>query len=510
MPPSSSPRPSWSSGNGKRETGNEASLCPQVSVKSSPSFVVFRFPFSVSRLSIARLVVAHVTGGGDGRRLRGGEYIHRLHPAVDTLPRAGDVELLEEKPELRLERGADGFARPVGEVPKLLLEGADRELARLVQELALGFVLLPLASLVSKEPPLGLALQGEGERRVLVDHVLELGREVDLGALVVGEMAEELRGERRGAVLDRPRETVFLPRDPGDLPERLEVDGHAKDRSVWPDQAAVRRACLNRNLGDAFPAPERREVSVHVGPELLGRRVLLADLADLAADGDRHLHGLARPDELRQAGGGLEVLPLLLGEGRPGQIHERRGVDVDLEEPGRDGLVDEGLDRGDLALRVFLHLLRVGLVVVPLEEDRTFPSFADRGRQDDRGVFRGPLIRVADLATRDLEDERPGVERERGAEGGAPRVVGEHADVDGGNAEPGDFAAAAGLVERKDRDGQDFQRTRRLADRAPRRVPDGGLAEDRGPDEAVHDPAPELRRPRHAQRPVPLDCFRTA
>ena len=37
---------------------------------------------------------------------------------------------------------------------------------------------------------------------------------------------------------------------------------------------------------------------------------------------------------------------------------------------------------------------------------------------------------------------------------------------------------------------------RRLADRAPRRVPDGGLAEDRGPDEAVHDPAPELRRPR--------------
>ena len=87
---------------------------------------------------------------------------------------------------------------------------------------------------------------------MVVDHVLELGREVDLGAFVVGELVEELGGERRGAVLDRPGEAVFFPRDPRDRPQGLEVDRDPLHRSV-----AVRRRRREKSPSGSRPSPGR-------------------------------------------------------------------------------------------------------------------------------------------------------------------------------------------------------------------------------------------------------------
>src|SRR5439155_464654 len=86
--------------------------------------------------------------------------------------------------------------------------------------------------------------------------------------------------------------------------------------------------------------------------------------------------------------------------------------------------VDQGLDRGDLLVRIRLHLLRVGLEVVALEEDGTLPFLADRRAEHDDRVFAGPLLGVADLAAGDLEEECADPEPLRGATRGASRVLG--------------------------------------------------------------------------------------
>src|SRR6186713_824513 len=122
-------------------------------------------PPSASRLSpsdssVSRRVVAHVPGL---RRRRGGHGLrrvirHGLHILRDEVLRAVDAQLREEEVELLLERVADRLARALGEVPDLLLVGADRLLARLVEELRLRLVLLAFVRGVVVEPPLDLAL----------------------------------------------------------------------------------------------------------------------------------------------------------------------------------------------------------------------------------------------------------------------------------------------------------------------------------------------------------------
>src|SRR5205085_5357780 len=153
-----------------------------------------------------------------GARSRGGR--RRIDPnrtdrAPHDVPRAGDTELLEEKLELRLQRVANRLARALGEIPDLLLVGPDRLLAGLVEELLRRLPLLALRRGVLVEPALDLALQRVGERGVVVDRVHEVGGEVDLRAVVVGEVTEVLRRKGRGSVLDRPGEAVLFPRDPG-------------------------------------------------------------------------------------------------------------------------------------------------------------------------------------------------------------------------------------------------------------------------------------------------------
>src|SRR5262249_32930730 len=267
-----------------------------------------------------------------------------------------------------------------------------------------------------------------------------------------------------------------------------------RDGAVAGDAASMRGARRDGDLGDALDAfAQARHVRVHVGAKLLGRRVGLSDLADLAADRNRHGLGLARADELREVGAPPRILGLLLGQRGLREIHQRRRVDVDLEEAGGDSLVDQGLDRGDLGLRVGLHLPGVRLVVVALEKDGTLPALADGRGQHDRGVLRRPLIRVADLAAGDLEDQGAGIEALGGPEGRAGRVVGEHADVDGRHREARSLALAAGLVERQDRRGQDGKRRRGFADVAPRSLAGFALSEHGRPGEAVHDVRAEPR-----------------
>ncbi len=171
---------------------------------------------------------------------------------------------------------------------------------------------------------------------MVVDRVHEIGRQVDLGAVVVGEVAEVLGRQSRSAVLHRARQTVLFARDLRDGPEDLEVDGDPHDRAVGGDDAAVGGTRLDRDFLDPVARPESAPVDVHVRPELLRRRVSLADLADLAAHRDRHRLRLVRADELREARAECGVDLLLLLERRLREVHEGGRVDVDLEEARRD------------------------------------------------------------------------------------------------------------------------------------------------------------------------------
>ena len=121
---------------------------------------------------------------------------------------------------------------------------------------------------------------------MVVEQVLEAGREVDLGRLDPREVMEQVVGQRAGAVLDGAGEAVATSQL-AELAQHLEVEldlGHA---AVRQRDAAVARAGLDADLGDAGRAGRARlelaPVALEVRRQLVRRRVLLADLADLAA-----------------------------------------------------------------------------------------------------------------------------------------------------------------------------------------------------------------------------------
>ena len=157
---------------------------------------------------------------------------------------------------------------------------------------------LALVGGVGEAPGLDLAVQLVRERRVLVERVLEAGREVDLGGLDGREAVEQLVGQRRRAVLDGARQPV-LAGDHAELAQDLEVELDLGDAAAGQRHAAVARPGLDADLARCPVAPGRRAsssraVAVEVGAQLLDRRVLRADLADLAADADRDAVGLER------------------------------------------------------------------------------------------------------------------------------------------------------------------------------------------------------------------------
>src|SRR6202008_3677415 len=120
----------------------------------------------------------------------------------------------------------------------------ERLLPRLVDELRVGLTVLALVSRVRERPRLDLGSQVAREVGVIVEEVLEAGREMDLRRLDLRELMEELLGKGRGPVLDGPGETV-LARHAREALERAEVElhlGHATARQRHP---AVRRPGLD-------------------------------------------------------------------------------------------------------------------------------------------------------------------------------------------------------------------------------------------------------------------------
>src|SRR5205807_7247769 len=126
----------------------------------------------------------------------------RLDEAVGDRACARDPELLEQEREVLLEVGRDRAAAVGGQIPHAPLERPARLLAALVVELLLGVPLLPLVLALRFHPLLELAPQVGRQLRVVEHDVLEIGREVDLDRLALGEAAERpARGPPRGTML---------------------------------------------------------------------------------------------------------------------------------------------------------------------------------------------------------------------------------------------------------------------------------------------------------------------
>src|SRR5438093_4406379 len=100
--------------------------------------------------------------------------------ALGQLAGAFDAELAEQELELRLQRAADRLARVRWQAPQLALEEAQRLLAGLVEELLVRVAALALVRRHDAQPLVDLALEAGREARVIEQHVLELGREMDL------------------------------------------------------------------------------------------------------------------------------------------------------------------------------------------------------------------------------------------------------------------------------------------------------------------------------------------
>ena len=285
---------------------------------------------------------------------------------------------------------------------------------------------------------------------MLVQRVLEARGEVDLGGLDRRKAMEQLVGQRRGPVLDGAGQPV-LPGDHAEPMEDVEVQLHLGDRAVRHRHPAVGCAGLDADLADADgvgrASLQLGPIAVEVGDELLLVRVLLADLADLAADADRHAVTLEGPDERGQLGGADVVLVLLGVPGRLRQVDQGRAVDVDVPVAGVDREPAGPADLLGHRLRVGRVLLGVELIMIPLEEDRATPACGDGARENRRRVVDRPLVGVGLLAPGELDDDRPDVGR-IGRLVDRPRHVERlGADVDRGHGEAVDVAAGPSHVQ---------------------------------------------------------------
>ncbi len=231
-------------------------------------------------------------------------------------------------------------------------------------------------------------------------------------------------------------------------------------------------ARLDADLADAGrsgrPRVELAPEAVEVGAQVLDRRVRLADLADLAADGDRHALGLEPPDQRGDLGRDRIVDPLLEVHARLREVDEGRAVDVDVEVAGGHRVTAGPADVIGHRLGVGGVLLGVELVVVALNEDRAAPSGSDRPGEDVRGILEHPLEGVGLLGAGELQDHRPDRLPAGGGEDRPRHVEGLGAQVDSGNREPRDLAAAAGRVELLNARGRAPELLARLPDQPPR------------------------------------------
>src|ERR1043166_4115722 len=154
----------------------------------------------------------NLSAGGEDLFVAADRQHRRLHELRDRRGRVVDLQLLHQERKTLLERLPDRLARAVADAPHLLLERADRLLARLVNELLFGVLGLALLGRVRAHPLVHLRLEIGRKRRVLVHPVLEIRREVNLAGADARKRIERFGRQRRRAVLYRARQTVFLAR----------------------------------------------------------------------------------------------------------------------------------------------------------------------------------------------------------------------------------------------------------------------------------------------------------
>ncbi len=327
---------------------------------------------------------------------------------------------------------------------------------------------------------------------------------MDLDRAARGELIERLLGQGRGAVLDGAAHPVLAPRDLREPAERLQVEVDLGDRAVRQDHTAVAGPGLHADLADprqVRPQPaQRRQEAGHKRFQILRRAVLAADLADLAADRDGDPGRLALTDVGGHLGGVAVVQLLALRLGRPVEVDQGGGVDVDVVEAGGERVVDQPAQALQLRLRVLLVLLGVDLLVVALDEDRAAVALAQRGGDHHRGELLGLLVGVAHLRAGDLEDEVLGVAADRGADDRPRHVVGHAAHVDRRRGGVVVLVAPGRHVEVVDRGRVDADCLGRGPDQPARRLLHLGRAEDRAVGQQIECLALERRLVPHLDR----------
>ena len=181
--------------------------------------------------------------------------------------------------------------------------------------------------------------------------------------------------------------------------------------------------------------------------QFLDRRVLVPDLADLAAHADGDPVRLEGADERRQLGRAGVVLALLLVDPRPGEIDEGGRVDVDVPISSLERHAACSTDLLGHRLGIGGVLPGVELVMIALDEHRVPPACGDRSSEHGGGVVDRALVRVGLLAPRQLEDHGTDACGRSRVEDGPGHVEGLHPHVHRGNGETGYLASAASLVE---------------------------------------------------------------
>ena len=285
------------------------------------------------------------------------------------------------------------------------------------------------------------------------DDVLELCRQVYFQRAHLRELVEVFRRQRGRAVLYRAAHAVAAG-SRRHLPQGVEVDRHFGDGAVRQDHATVRRSSVHADLRQpalvADPGAERRIEALDERFQLIDGAVLLADFTDLATNGDRHATRLELTNERCQLGAAPVILALLLGQRRERQLDQRGRVDVDVAIARRDRLADELLQAVDHALRIGGVLLRVGLIVIALNEDRTCMALLDRGRHHHRRELFTALVRIAHLAARELEDEGAHVAALCRGNDRAGKVIRHRPHIHGRHRQIGVLLASSRLVQRID------------------------------------------------------------
>ena len=402
---------------------------------------------------------------------------------LDHLPRPVHAKLREQEGKLAALRREDLVLRI--QIPQLPLERPDRLLAGRVDELLVGLVGLALVSRVLEAPFADPFVELLRERRVFVQEVLEPCREVDLRRLDSREVMEQLVRQCRRTMLHGAGKAVRAS-DLAELAQHIEIEldlGHAAVRQRDPAMARARLDTHLREADRAGRAPLKLGVvAIEVRAQVLHRRVLVTDLADLTADAHGDPVALDRSDERGELRGARVVLVLLGVDGRLRQVDERRGVDIDVVIAGVDGEAARLADLLGHRLRVGGVFLGVELVVVTLDEHRPPPVRGDRAGEHGRREVDRALEGVGLLAPSDLEDDRADIRAPGGLEDGPGHVERLRTEVDGRHREPVDLATPTRHVQLVDAGRERTQLLARLPDQPlRRRLGRIVLGEHRGP-----------------------------